>query len=52
MTYNEFYNKFTAEELAGWTYEGVRIRDLYNEYLELSSPPTIVTYPDWVLEIM
>lgn len=52
MTYTEFYNTFTAEDLANWAYEGVRIKDLYNEYLELSSPPAIVTYPDWVLEIM
>jgi hypothetical protein len=52
MTYNEFYNTFTAEDLAAWAYEGVRIKDLYNEYLELSTPPNIVTYPEWALEIM
>jgi hypothetical protein len=52
MTYDEFYNTFTAEDLASWAYEGVRISDLYNEYLELSSPPVIVTYPEWALEIM
>lgn len=52
MTYTEFYNTLSAEELAGWTYEGVRIKDLYNEYLELSTPPVIVTYPEWALEIM
>lgn len=52
MTYTEFYNTFTAEDLAGWDYEGIKIKDLYNEYLELSSPPNIVLYPEWALEIM
>ena len=52
MTYNEFYNTLSADELAAWVYEGVRISDLYNEYLELSTPPVVVTYPEWVIEIM
>ena len=52
MTYNKFYNTLSAEDLAAWDYEGVTIRDLYNEYLELSTPPNIVTYPEWALEIM
>jgi hypothetical protein len=52
MTYAEFYNNLSAEELAGWAYEGITIKDLYNEYLELSSPPIVQTYPEWVLEIM
>ena len=52
LTYTEFYNTFTAEDLAVWAYEGVRIRDLYNEYLELSTPPTIQTYPLWALDVM
>ena len=52
MAYKEFYDTFTAEDLAVWAYEGVRIRDLYDEYLELSTPPTVQTYPLWALDIM
>lgn len=52
MTFTEFYNTLSAEDLAGWAYEGVKIKDLYNEYLELSTPPVLVTYPEWALEIM
>jgi hypothetical protein len=52
MTYKEFYDTLSAEELAAWAYEGVRIRDLYNEYLELSTPPNVQTYPLWALDAM
>jgi hypothetical protein len=52
MTYNEFYNTLTPDQLTDWNYEGVSIRDLYNEYLELNTSAMIQTYPDWVIEIM
>ena len=52
MTYKEFYDTLSADDIKEWSYNGVRIRDLYNEYLELSTPPVIVTYPEWALEIM
>jgi len=52
MTYKEFYNTLSDEDLAAWNYEGIKIKDLYKEYLELSTPPVIVTYPEWVIEIM
>jgi len=52
MTYKEFYDTFTPEQLAEWAYEGVKIRDLYNEYLALTNPPIIQTYPEWVIGIL
>jgi hypothetical protein len=51
-TYRDFYDSFTPEQLADWAYEDIRIRDLYNEYLTLYTPPAVQTYPDWVIEIL
>ncbi len=51
-TYRDFYDSFTPEQLADWAYEGIRIRDLYNENLILNTPPAVQTYPDWVIDIL
>jgi hypothetical protein len=52
MTYRDFYDSFTPKQLSEWAYEGVRIRDLYGEYLTLNTPPAVQTYPDWVIDIL
>lgn len=52
MTYKEFYDTLSADDIKEWNYNGVRIRDLYNEYIELLTPPNVQTYPLWALDAM
>jgi hypothetical protein len=52
MTYKEFCDTLSAEDVKEWDYNGVRISDLYKEYIELSTPPTVQTYPLWALDVM
>jgi hypothetical protein len=52
MSYKDFFDTLSADDVKEWTYNGVRISDLYREYIELSTPPTVQTYPLWVLDAM
>ena len=47
FTYEEFVDSMTAEEKAGWVYEGVRLSDLYKEYLELQEELQSNYRPEW-----
>ena len=46
-TYQEFEDSMTAEQKAGWIYEGVRLSDLYKEYLALQEEPQSNYRPEW-----
>ena len=52
MTYKQFYDTLSGDDIKEWSYNGVRICDLYKEYVELSTPPNAQTYPLWVLDVM
>jgi hypothetical protein len=52
MTYKDFYDTLSADDVKEWNYNGVRISDLYKEYIELSTPPIVQTYPLWALDAM
>jgi hypothetical protein len=36
MSYTEFAETLTDQQRADWAYEGVTIKELYNEYLALN----------------
>ena len=47
FTYEEFVQSTTLEQIQGWAYEGVRLSDLYKEYLELQEEPQSNYRPEW-----
>jgi hypothetical protein len=52
LTYKEFYDTLSADDIKEWNYNGVRICDLYKEYVDLLTPPVVQTYPLWALDAM
>jgi hypothetical protein len=46
-TYEEFVSTMTLEQIQGWAYEGVRLSDLYKEYLALQEEPQSNYRPEW-----
>jgi hypothetical protein len=44
-TYQEFVSTMTLEQIQGWAYEGVRLSDLYKEYLALQQEQPY--FPEW-----
>lgn len=47
MTYSEFAEKFTDQQRADWAYEGVTIKELYDDYLALMQEPNTNSCPEW-----
>jgi hypothetical protein len=47
FTYEEFVQSMTLEQIQGWAYEGVRLSDLYKEYLALQEEPQSNYRPEW-----
>jgi hypothetical protein len=47
MTYIEFDEIFTEQQRVDWAYEGVTIKELYNEYLALMQEPDTNSRPEW-----
>ena len=47
FTFEEFQDSMTAEEKAGWVYEGVRLSDLYKECLASQEEPQSNYRPEW-----
>lgn len=47
MTYSEFAETFTDQQRADWDYEGVTIKELYDDYLALMQEPNTNSRPEW-----
>lgn len=47
MTYSEFAETFTEQQRAGWAYEGVTIKELYDDYLALMQETDTNSRPQW-----
>jgi hypothetical protein len=44
-TYEEFVNTMILEDIQGWAYEGISIRELYKDYLESQQEKPY--FPEW-----
>jgi len=44
-TYEEFIGTMTLEDIQGWAYEGVSLRELYKDYLEFQQEKPY--FPEW-----
>jgi len=44
-TYEDFVTSMTLEDIQGWAYEGVSLRELYKDYLELQQET--LYFPEW-----
>jgi hypothetical protein len=47
MTYYEFDETLTSQQRADWEYEGITVRELYDEYLALMQEPDTNSCPEW-----
>lgn len=47
MTYSEFAETVTEQERDYWAYEGVTIKELYDDYLALMQEPDTNSRPEW-----